>query len=182
MTIIKLVEKVIAYFSEIAIFLLGIAALALLVVIFREEGLLGVWETIRVDVTGIAIKFVLILIIFFVITGSINHLYAKHPKTFEDIIAGKHGVVTMLGLSSAMTGPAGAQQLHDEWNKQGVNKTNVLLCLTSMMALGVNIFIFRAKVLGGPLTLIWVGMGLIFLAQVWVVCKFANKLNWAGFG
>lgn len=179
MFIVKFAEKMIAYFSEIAILLLGIAAMSLLVVIFREEGLLGVWKTIRVDVIGVTVKFIPIIIVFFTITGAIDHLQHRHPQKFKDIIAGKNGTAMMIGLAAAMPGPAGGQQLQDAWNGQDVNRTKILLCLVGMMALSINTILFRSKVLGGPLTLIWLSIALALLGQVWVVGRLKP---WTWFG
>lgn len=171
MFVVKFVEKAVAYFSEIAILLLGIAAVGLLVVIFREEGLLGVWRTIKVDVVGITVKFIPVIIVFFVITGAINHLQHRYPQQFKDIIAGKSGTVMMVGLAALMPGPAGGQQLQDAWNEQDNHRTQVLLCLVAMMALSVNTILFRAKVLGGPLTLIWMSIAMALFGQVWAISK-----------
>lgn len=179
MLIVKLVEKVVSYFSGVAIFLLGAAAVFLLVVIFREEGLVGLWNTVKVDIAGVMVKFIFVLVVFFVITGALNHLQKQHREKFRAIISGKEGTTKMIVLAAAMPGPAGGQQLQDAWNDNGIDKTKVLLCLVGMMALGINTILFRAKVLGGPLTLIWMSMAFLLLAQVWFVCRFKP---WTWFG
>jgi len=171
MLIIKIVEKGIGYFSSIAMLMLMLGALCLLGMVFREEGIAGVWNTISKDVTGVTLKFIPVLVVFFVITGVINHLQQRHSKEFEDTLAGKKGTFKMAILAALMPGPAGGQQLQEAWNKSGPNKTKSLLCLTAMMALSINAILFRSKVLGGPLTMIWFLMGLALFFQVWIICK-----------
>jgi len=171
MILIKILEKTIAYFADISILLLGIGGLALLAVIFKEEGITGVWSTIRVDILGIVIKYIPVLIVFFTITGALSHLQGHHAKEFKDIVSGKQGTIKMVALAAALPGPAGGKQLQDAWNLKDSNKTKLLLCLVGMMALNVNLILFRSKVLGGQLTLIWLCMAVMFLVQVWLVCK-----------
>lgn len=172
MVFIKFFEKAISYFSEIALILFGIAAIFLLLAIFRDEGFAGVWSTLKVDVYQILVKFIVILAIFFVITGSLNHLQKRHPEDFRKILAGEKGKLPMILLAMVMPGPAGAGQLKQAWEMPDCNKTNVMLALTAMMALGINIYIYRARLLGGPLVLIWTIMAITLLAQVWLVCRF----------
>ena len=78
----------------------------------------------------------------------------------------------MIALAASLPGPAGGKQLQDAWNDKDSNKTKLLVCLVGMMALNVNMILFRSKVLGGPLTLIWFTMAFVLLAQVWLVCRF----------
>ena len=172
MFVIKIFEKIVTYFSSIAIFLLGIAAVYLLYVIFREEGLIGVWNTIKIDILGVFIKFTWTLIVFFTITGALDHLQKKHTQEFKDIVSGRKGTVKMVSLAASLPGPAGGKQLHDEWDEKGSDRTKLLLCLVGMMALNVNVLLFRSKVLGGQLTLIWMGMAMALFLQVWLVCRF----------
>ena len=171
MVIIKMLEKTIAYFSEISIMLLGLVGFILLVVIFKEDGISGVWDTVRVDVFGIFIKYIPVLLVFFTITGALNHLQKKHSEEFHDIVSGKKGTVKMVLLAAALPGPAGGKQLQDAWNLKDSNKTKLLLCLVGMMALNVNLILFRSKVLGGPLTLIWFGIAATLLFEIWAVSK-----------
>lgn len=172
MFIVKIIEKTIAYFSEIAILLLGIAALSLLVIIFREEGGIGVWNTIKTDIAGVTIRFIPVIAVFFTITGALNHLQKRHAEEFRNIISGKNGMIKMVALAAALPGPAGGQQLQDAWNDKDSNKTKLMLCLVGMMALNINVLLFRSKVLGGSLTLIWLGIALALFAQVYLVCRF----------
>lgn len=171
-TAVGIVEKTIAYFSEIAIVLLGIAAVSLLLVIFREEGIIGVWNTIRHDITGVTVKFIPVIIVFFTITGALDHLQKRHSKEFDDIVSGRKGTVKMVALAASLPGPAGGRQLQEAWNDKNSDKTKLLLCLVGMMALNINVLLFRSKVLGGPLTLIWLCMALVMLGEVWLVCRF----------
>jgi len=69
-----------------------------------------------------------------------------------------------------LPGAAGANQLHEEWDR-GKNHANIIFCLSAMMAMGINVFIFRAPFLGPQLTLIWIGIGSLFIAMVWIFCK-----------
>lgn len=169
---VKMIEKTIAYFSEIAIFLLGLGALFLLIVIFREEGIIGVWNTLKTDITGVTVKFIPVIIVFFTITGALNHLQKRHTEEFKAIISGKKGTVKMVALAAALPGPAGAQQLQDAWKDTDSNKTKLMLCLVGMMALNVNVLLFRSKVLGGQLTLIWLGIACALFVEVWLVCRY----------
>ena len=159
MSAIKIVEKAITLFSEIAIPLLWVAAVALLVWIFHDEGLTGVWSTIKVDVVKVTIRFIPVIVVFFLITGAINHLAKAHPKEFGETLAGKNGTTKMVILATLMPGPAGGQQMQEAWKNPSTDKTKFLVCFVAMMALGINIFIFRARVLG----------------EVWVVGKIWSK-------
>ncbi len=172
MLIVKMIKKVITYFSSIAILILGIASVALLIIIFKEEGIMGVWITMKSDMKVVTIKFIPVLIVFFTITGALNHLQSKHSDEFKGILAGKKGTVKMVLLAASLPGPAGGQQLQDVWNEKGSDKTNLLICLVGMMALNSTMVLFRSKVLGGPLTLIWLSLATIFLFEVWFVCRF----------
>ena len=167
-----MLEKTIAYFSEISILILGLAGFFLLAVIFKEDGVSGVWDTVRTDVWGIFLKYIPVLLVFFTITGALTHLQKRHADEFHDIVAGKKGTVKMVLLAAALPGPAGGKQLQDAWNLKDSNKTKLLLCLVGMMALNVNLILFRSKVLGGPLTLIWFGIAFTLLLEIWVICKF----------
>ncbi len=171
MLIVKMFEKGMIFFSEIMFLILGVAALSLLVVIGREEGVIGVWNTLRVDVLGMLVRFITVLVIFFTIAGSLNHLQRRHSERFKNIISGNEGTTKMLALAATLPGPAGGKQLKDAWEDPTSNKTKVMLCLVAMMALGVNSLVFRAKVLGGPLTMIWIFTAFMLLFQVWIVCK-----------
>jgi hypothetical protein len=174
---LKLLEKVVLWFSEIAVGLLGAAAAYLLFVIYREEGFAGVIATIRGDIASLFIRYIPVLLVFFAITGALNHLQARHAEDFRKIISGKNGRLSMIILAASLPGPAGGKQIQDGWNDGSIDKTNVLLCLFVMMAMGVNTLLFRAKVLGGPLTLIWLAMASCFLVQVWLVCL-AKPWTW----
>ena len=175
MSFIKIIEKMITVASNMAIPLLWVSAIALLTWIFKDEGLAGIWTTIKVDVVKVTLRFIPVIVVFFLITGSINHLAKSHQKEFGDTLAGKNGTVKMVVLATLMPGPAGGQQMQEAWKNPDTNKAKFLVCFVAMMALGVNIFIFRARVLGGSLTLLWFGMALIFLAQVWFVGKAWTK-------
>ena len=166
---IKGVEKVIHLLSEGGIYLLLSAAVGLLALIFYEEGSAGVWATISVDVAEVLGKFVVMMAIFFTITGSINHLYKTHPGKFHEVISGKYGMVAMISLAAIMPGPAGGQQLQDAWNTPGTDRVNVLLCLAAMMGASITMFMFRSKFIGTTLTLIWFGIAVSFIAQIWAV-------------
>ena len=167
----SIVGKAITAFSNLAVPAMGVAALGLLVWVYQEEGIAGVWTTLRVDVLKLSAKFVWVCLIFFVIAGTINHQAKKHQKEFGDTLAGKNGMIRMIILATVMPGPAGGQQLQEEWKNPTTDKTKVLVCLCAMMSLGITIFIFRGKVLGPQLTMIWIGMAWVFLIEVWAVTK-----------
>jgi len=171
MSLINLIGRGIIIFSNLAIPALGVAAAGLLFWIYKEEGLVGVVNTLRGDVLKMAAKFVVVCLIFFVIAGAISHQARRHPKQFGDTLAGKNGMVRMIILATVMPGPAGGQQLQEEWKDPSTDKTKVLVCLCAMMSLGITIFIFRGKVLGPQLTLIWIGMAWVFLIEVWAVMR-----------
>jgi hypothetical protein len=175
MNILKFAGSLIGLFSKLVIFVLAGVAIYLLITIFVKEGLSGVRDTIKIDVAGMVIKFIPIMVVFFVMAGSINHLATKNPQEVKDILAGKKGKIMMMALAASMPGPAGGLQLQHSWNAGG-NKVNVLLSLVAMMALGITTLLFRAKVLGPQLTVIWLFMGLILLGQVWLVCKISTRL------
>ena len=182
MFIVKILVKFfVEHFSSAMIVLFGLASAGLLVLIFCDEGWRGVWKTIAVDTFAVAKAFFLLLAIFFSITGSLNHLEERRPEKFKAILSGKWGQVPMMGLAALMPGMAGTKQIGKAYKDKSIEKINVLLCLTASMALGIHVFIYRAKFLGGELTLIWVGMSFWLLAQVWFVCKF-KPWRWFGFG
>ncbi|NDE68264.1 hypothetical protein EB052_01515 [bacterium] len=176
--VVKFAEKAISYFAGIALVILCLTAFALFVIIFREEGVMGVTSTLKNEVLRGTLSFVPILALFFGIMGAVSHLQKRHPDEFKDIMEGKRGTTLMVILAAAMPGPAGGEQLQSAWNSK-INRTNTILCLTSMMALGMNTILFRAKVLGGPLTLIWIGIAFSIFLQVWLVCKLKP---WTWFG
>ncbi len=165
-------ERLVNYFSSIALALLFAGAVILLGVIYWEEGVTGVWHTLRNDVAGVLWNFKVVLAVFFVITGAINHLQERHPQKFQDIMAGKWGTAPVVLLAAAMPGPAGGEQLQKAWSDRATNRLYVLLGLVGMMGLGMNSLLFRARVLGGPLTLIWLMLASKTLIEVWLVMKF----------
>jgi len=171
MPFVNQVTKIISKSSQIALLILALGAIFLLLQIYGEEGVIGIWKTFRVDVIDATKKFIPILIIFFTITGALDHLQKRHEKEFNDIITGKSGTVKMVALAASLPGPAGGQQLQDAWNKKDSNKTKLLLCLVGMMAFNINMVLFRSKVLGGELTLIWLAMSCALIFQVWLICK-----------
>ncbi|MBI3638128.1 hypothetical protein HY227_00070 [Candidatus Wolfebacteria bacterium] len=162
--------KVLDVLSAAVIPLMGFAAIYLLFIIFKEEGWGGVWTTLRVDTLRVLVKFLILIVVFFLITGAINHWCQRHPERISEIISGKDGKIKMIVLSMVLPGPAGGEQLQNEWNNGG-NKTNVILCLIGMMALGFNVIVFRAKVLGTNLILIWIGIAIAIFIQVYLICK-----------
>lgn len=168
---VKLIGKCIVILSSSGMWLLSLAAVCLLFLIFKEEGLAGVWSTITVDVAGTLSKFMLMLIVFFTITGSINHLQKQHPEGFREVVSGKYGTVPMVLLSMVMPGPAGGKQLQDAWNTPGADKAVLILCLTAMMGGSITMFMFRSKFIGPTLTLVWVGIVSCVLFQVWFIGK-----------
>ena len=169
--LIKLTEKFILCLSRGGIFLLSAAAIALLLIIFKEEGLIGVWTTLRVDVLGVLSKFMVMLVIFFTITGAVNHLHKRHPEKFREIVSGKYGTVAMVALAAVMPGPAGGKQLQEAWSMPGVSKADLLLCLTAMMGASIIMFMFRSAFIGPILTLVWVGLISGLLIEVWLIGK-----------
>lgn len=165
----ELLGRLVGIASKAGIIVLFLAAIGLLLLIFREEGLAGVWSTIKVDTAKVLGKFVFVMIVFFVITGAINHLQKRHPNEFQKAINGDYGMVFMLWAAALTPGPSGGQQLQDAWNTPGVKKANVLLCLTAMMAASITMFLFRAKFIGPTLTLIWTGIAVGLLLEVWAI-------------
>ena len=139
MIVLRLIEKLVTYFSSIAILLMGLGALALLGVIWSEEGAMGVWNTLSKDVVSVTIKFIPVILVFFTITGALNHLQKNHKERFNNIITGKEGTFKMIALASCLPGPAGGKQLQDAWNTPQADRTKILMCLVGMMALGINV-------------------------------------------
>ena len=149
---------------------LMVGAFCLLFWIYQQEGMSGVSETFCNEIKSVAGKLFPICLMFALIAGPIDHLAKKNPEQVQNLISGKSGQLKMMLVSMVLPGPAGAKQLRAEWEK-GKNYSNIIFCLTAMMAMGINIFIFRATFLGPKLTLIWVGLGSAFLLQVWIFCR-----------
>jgi hypothetical protein len=177
MPFVKFLTKAVSYCGGIGVVILWIMGAVLLAMIFRDEGLKGIISTFKVDILRVTIKYISILFIFFTIAGAVDHLQRRHDQEFKRLVGGEHGPVIMMMLGSVLPGPAGAKQMHDGWHGDG-NKRYILLALTSMMALGMNTLIFRSKLLGGELTLIWMGMALAFLGQVYVAVTWIIPLSW----
>ncbi len=156
--------------SDKVLWVLIAGAFGLLVWIYQREGISGLFEAFSKEIKASAIKFSAVCLVFILIVGSIDHLAKKNPEVVKDLISGKRGQLKMMLVSMVLPGPAGANQLREEWER-GENYSNIIFCLTAMMAMGINIFIFRAAFLGPPLTLIWVGIGSLFLIEVWLFCK-----------
>ena len=177
MDLTKLFGMIVGMLSKATIFILGFAAIALFIVIFKTEGLSGVWNTLKLDVTGIAMKYMTILVIFFLLAGSINHLAKQNPKEVTSILSGEKGKIAMLVLAASMPGPAGGVQMQQAWKNGVVSKANLALCLVAMMGLGITTLLFRATALGPQLTGLWLIMAFILLGQVWLVGKVSTSLT-----
>ena len=160
-----LVSKIIS-----PLWFLSIMALVLLIWVYQREGWSGLAENFCQDIWLSTKRFAMIVAIFIIITGSINHLSRKNPTVVKDLIAGKYGLVVMNIVAMSLPGPAGAEQLREAWGNGG-NRCQVVICLTAMMAMGITMFIFRSKFLGGSLTLVWMGIACTLLIQVWAVCQ-----------
>jgi hypothetical protein len=167
--LIKIIEKALLVVSQASMYILGAMAVGLLLMIFYEEGVSGVWSTITIDMAKMAPKFLIIFAVIIVITGSVNHLARKHPETVRDIIRGNYGIVTMLVLATTMPGAAGGQQVQDAWNTPNINRTNVLLCLVATMGAAMMMFMFKAMFIGPTLTLIYASLISGLMIQVWVI-------------
>ncbi len=170
MNAIKFFERAIGIVSGAMSYILALAAIGLLLWIYQREGFGGLLEAVTIQIKNVAIKYAWIVFMFIVIAGAIDHLAKKNPEDVKDLISGKRGEAPMIIVSTILPGPAGANQLREEW-ESGENRGNVIVCLTAMMALSITMFIFRARFLGGQLTLIWVGIAGVMLFQVWFVCK-----------
>lgn len=171
----KVFEKSLQWLSEGSWFILVGAALFLLIVIYRSYGWEGVSEALKKDVLKSATRFVPIVVAFILIMGSVSFLARKNPERVHDIVSGKEGQIKMMLISMAMPGPAGAKELRTSWEK-GEKPSQIILCLTAMMAMGITMFIFRAGFLGPQLTLIWLGIGSFLIAEVWLAGKLVNWL------
>ncbi|HEX8947196.1 MAG TPA: hypothetical protein VF829_03225 [Candidatus Paceibacterota bacterium] len=167
----KLIERFIVVFSQAGIWILTLTAVGLLFLIFKNEGLAGVWATIKVDVAKVVVKFALMLVIFFVITGSMNHLVRNNPGEFRKWASGEHGTLSMVLVSIVMPGPAGGQQLRDAWKLPETDKATLILCLVAMMGGSVTMFMFRSQFIGPLLTTMYGGIFCLELLLVWVLGK-----------
>ena len=145
-------------------------ALCLLFWIYQREGITGISEAFGNEIKESTIKLLSICTVFVLIAGSIDHLAKKNPAQVQSLISGQKGIIPMLLISMVLPGPAGANQLHNEWMR-GKNHANIILCLTAMMGMGINIFIFRALFLGPQLTFIWIVASSFLMFQVWLFCK-----------
>lgn len=165
----KIMEKILSFISGASIYILVAMAAGLLFFIWYEEGIIGVWSTIAVDMTKMAPKFLVLFFVIIVITGSLNHIARKHPEKSQEIIQGKYGMVTMLVLAGIMPGAAGGQQVQDAWNTPHTNRTNVLLCLVATMGAGMLMFMFKGPFIGPTLTIIYAGIISVTMIEVWAV-------------
>jgi hypothetical protein len=176
MAFIKFFEKTINFMSSSALYLLIAGAIFLLITIYRSYGIEGLSEAIRKDMRISAQNFIPIVVIFIVIMGSISFHARKNPGRVHNIISGKEGQIKMLFYSMIMPGPAGAPELCKAW-KNGEKPGQVILCLTAMMGLGITMFIFRGKFLGGELTLIWFCLASALVGEVWVIGLIADWIK-----
>jgi len=143
----------------------------LLFLIYREEGFSGVWATLSIDVMRMVKGFAVILAIFFILTGAVNHLTKSHPQEFREIVTGKYGTTAIIALSVVMPGMAGGKQLQEAWNMPGTDKATLIICLVAMMGGSLTMYIFRAAFIGPNLTIIWTGILICLLTQVWILGK-----------
>ena len=167
-TLGRIIERFAVFFAEGLFYVIIAACIWLLTIITKEEGFKGLTETIGVDVFGMLKRMTPMILAFFFLAGSLGYWSKQHPDRFKNIMSGREGVVKMLALSSVLPGPAGCQQLKETWEDPACDKASTIMCLVAMMGLSVNAMAFRAKLLGGELTLAWVCMCLFLLFEVWV--------------
>ncbi len=147
-------------------------AIVVYALIFCQEGLeWKVWKALADDNAVVAIRFTLVCVVVIVIMAGISHLDKHNPGVSKKIIDGEclGGKITAVVVSALMPGGAGGDQVKEAW--ESGDRVNALVCLTSMMALALNGFIFRSQTLGWKLSLIWAGMAIVGLVEVYLLAK-----------
>ncbi len=111
------------------------------------------------------------------LSGQISAYYKEKPDTIKKIVDGKHGVLKSILAGVIMPGGlAAGPVLKTEWDNGG-SKLAIIAFLVSSGLLNWSGVFFRIPLLGGEITSIMYGIGIVVvmsLASIYFVARFVH--------
>ena len=100
------------------------------------------------------------------LSGQISAYYGEKPDTIKKIVEGKHGVLKSVVAGVIMPGGlAAGPVLKTEWENGG-SKLAIIAFLVSSGLLNWSGVFFRIPILGGKITLIMYGIGILVVSSL----------------